>query len=681
MKKIACQTILVLFIFTLAIPPTGGHAQAPASACGSQPLCYEASDFTATITSFRTSTTTSNVKVIDTTIRFQNKTNQQLILGYVISSGIATDDRGNRLAVGGPNGTHGIGLVAGGNFEPKFVLRPGGYGDATFELLAQGWPKVVGFTHALDMTIDEINSYEGNQHTLGGEFPLHFQGLTNGAAGSAPSLGVLTNAAANGPCGLANAQGAAGKASSAVSNAANTLSSLGSIFGRKKAAQNANQVASAAAGCDPRVNTVASTAGTVMGAAANSGVQQPQQVVAANAQQQVAAANAVQMPIGTDAQAVLATTAAVAPSGAPGTPAGMAADAYSKTKLAQQMRRLGKKRAGQVGQQVAPTVAQSPQTPQDQTAQNLVAQQGSPAGQAPVGGDLQGAQLQEQNDPNVMAGAPRRAVSAGKYDILGVKLGMPGKEAAAILHAHGLQLAPETVRYDFLPNPLTYGVMGLNQIMVRNNGIRENSEKVYIMLTMPPNQQVVSKVSRVLMFSKETAPTSDGLVADLVKKYGPPSYDSHPANLYAAGYRELYWVDDANGNRQRNEVNPSGGYSDKVNNCRSIPSFAPSATSYPNDYAIEADPVRVKIRLEKGFDEEHRVQARCADMTMIYARLIYGYPIGISAPDVVGGLVVVVGSAPMDRMATEATHNYLMQAAQARDNRQKQAAQKNKPAL
>jgi hypothetical protein len=68
-------------------------------------------------------------------------------------------------------------------------------------------------------------------------------------------------------------------------------------------------------------------------------------------------------------------------------------------------------------------------------------------------------------------------------------------------------------------------------------------------------------------------------------------------------------------------------------------------------------------------------------MTMIYARLIYGYPIGISAPDVVGGLVVVVGSAPMDRMATEATHNFLMQAAQARDNRQKQAAQKNKPAL
>ena len=241
----------------------------PSGACGNQPLCYEASDFTATITSFRTSTTTSNVKVIDTTIRFQNKTNQQLVLGYVINSGIATDDRGNRLVVGGPNGTHGIGLVAGTNFEPKFVLRPGGYGDATFELLAQGWPKVVGFTHALDMTIDEINSYEGNQHTLGGEFPLHFQGLTNGAAGAAPALGALTSAAATGPCGLANAQGAAGKASSTVSNAANTLSSLGSIFGKKKAAQNANQVASAAAGCDPRVNTVASTAGTVMGAAAN----------------------------------------------------------------------------------------------------------------------------------------------------------------------------------------------------------------------------------------------------------------------------------------------------------------------------------------------------------------------------------------------------------------------------
>ena len=70
--------------------------------------------------------------------------------------------------------------------------------------------------------------------------------------------------------------------------------------------------------------------------------------------------------------------------------------------------------------------------------------------------------------------------------------------------------------------------MGLNQIMVRNNGIRENSEKVYIMPTMPPNQQVVSKVSRVLMFSKETAPTSDGLVADLVKKYGTAEFRFTP---------------------------------------------------------------------------------------------------------------------------------------------------------
>jgi len=682
MKKIVCQTITILFTLTLAILPNSGLAQTQGGACGNQPLCYEASDFTATITSFRTSTTTSNVKVIDTTIRFQNKTNQQLILGYVINSGIATDDRGNRLVVGGPNGTHGIGLVAGTNFEPKFVLRPGGYGDATFELLAQGWPKIVGFTHALDMTIDEINSYEGNQHTLGGEFPLHFQGLTNGAAGAAPALGALTNAAANGPCGLANAQGAAGKASSTVSNAANTLSSLGSIFGKKKAAQNANQVASAAAGCDPRVNTVASTAGTVMGAAANSGVQQPQQVVAANAQQQIAAANAGQMPVGADVQAALATTA-VAPASAPGTPAGMATEAYSKAKLAQQMRRLGKKQPAQPMQQPSQATQPLQQAMADQGSQNLVAQQSSPAGQAPapVGADLQGAQLQEQNDPNLMAGAPKKAVSAGKYDILGIKLGMLGKEAAAILHARGLQLAPETVKYDFLPNPLTYGVMGLNQIMVRNNSIRENSEKVYIMLTMPPNQQVVSKVSRVLMFSKETAPTSDGLVADLVKKYGSPSYDSHPPNLYAAGYRELYWVDDSGGNRQRNEVMPNGGYSDRINNCRSITSFAPSATSYPNDYAIEAAPVSVKVRLEKGFDEDHRVQARCADLTMIYARLIYGYPIGISAPDVVGGLVVVVGSAPLDRMATEATHNFLMQAAQARDNRQKQAAQKNKPAL
>jgi hypothetical protein len=316
------------------------------------------------------------------------------------------------------------------------------------------------------------------------------------------------------------------------------------------------------------------------------------------------------------------------------------------------------------------------------TAFGASAQQGSRPAPAkhPASGDLQGATLEEPvEDP--LAGAPKTAASAGKYDILGIRIGMPGKEAAAILRGRNqYQMTPETVKYDFLPAPLMYGVSAVNQIFVRSGGKSPaGAEKVYLMLTMPPSQQIVSKVSRFLMFTKESAPTSDGLVADLVKKYGRPSYDSHPANLYTAGYRELYWVDDAQGNRQ-NEAIQGGSFSTRVNNCRSITTFSPSTVTY-NDSGIEADPVHVKLRLERGYSEQYGAIAQCADMTMIYAKILYGYPIGVSSPDVAGGLIVVIGSAPLDRMATDATHNYLTQAAKSRDMRQKAEAQRNKPAL
>jgi hypothetical protein len=295
---------------------------------------------------------------------------------------------------------------------------------------------------------------------------------------------------------------------------------------------------------------------------------------------------------------------------------------------------------------------------------------------------MQGAQLQEQANPDVTATAPTKAVSAGKYDIIGIHLGMPVKEAAAILRSHGLQMAPDTIKYDFLPQPLIYGVKAINRVLVSHSGAQPGAEMVYIMLTMPPSQQVVSKVSRFLMFTKDTAPTADGLVADLVKKYGKPSYDSHPPNLYYAGYRELYWVDDAQGHRL-NVTEPNGTYSAKVANCRSMPTFAPSATPSPTDYDVAVDPVRVKFRLEKGFAENFSsaMMADCASMTMIYARIIYGYPIGVTTPDLAGGLVVVIGSGPLDRSATDATRNYLINAVKLRDAQRRQAAQKNKPAL
>jgi len=194
----------------------------PPSACGAQPFCYDTPHFAATITSFRTSTV-NGYKIIDTSIRFQNKTDQPLVLGYVNQSGFATDDRGNRSIVGGPNGYRGIGLVVGNNFDPKLIVRALSSGEAQFELVLQGAPQIIGLHHVLDITVAEIKTLEGNQHMLDGEFPLHFEGLTNGVS-----------------------QGG-GVIAAAPASAASAISSLKSIFGKKKGVQNAAAVANSAA--------------------------------------------------------------------------------------------------------------------------------------------------------------------------------------------------------------------------------------------------------------------------------------------------------------------------------------------------------------------------------------------------------------------------------------------------
>ena len=250
-------------------PDPNAAQQAPAAPpqiCGNTAYCYESNDFAATITSFRITTDAAKRQILDLSIRFQNKTNQQLVLGYVNASGNASDDRGNRLVPWGPNASRGLGLVYGATFDPKFVVRPAGFGDAQLEFYPQGYPQVVGFTYTLDLSIAEINTFEGNQHTLGEEFPLHFQGLRNGSASVSPGFspgatfgqassyvqGGMGNAMSN-PCAAVGSAGT--QVASTVSNAANTISSLGSLFKKKKNAPN-GQTASIP-GCDPNATPAA----------------------------------------------------------------------------------------------------------------------------------------------------------------------------------------------------------------------------------------------------------------------------------------------------------------------------------------------------------------------------------------------------------------------------------------
>jgi hypothetical protein len=291
-----------------AIPAVAAQGQPQAqSACGNQPLCTDTPDFTATVTDFRM-TNTNGIKVMDVSVRFQNKTSDTLILGYEDRSEMAMDEQGNRYAPNPwGNAYRGIGVVSGNNMDPKFALRPGSWGDASFELVWRpGAQDPIGSTFEYALSVREINTLAGNQHSLGGEFPLHFQGLANGVRGVSPgysgSASVGSSVFASGqslpPCGaagaLSNAAGVASgtgnqtatNAASQVSNAASTISSLGALFRRKQAASTTTTVTSNGAPCaQAQTSTTTTTvvpAAVVNGTPANANVRPATPSVAAS---------------------------------------------------------------------------------------------------------------------------------------------------------------------------------------------------------------------------------------------------------------------------------------------------------------------------------------------------------------------------------------------------------------
>jgi hypothetical protein len=284
------------------------------------------------------------------------------------------------------------------------------------------------------------------------------------------------------------------------------------------------------------------------------------------------------------------------------------------------------------------------------------------------------------------------AASAPHYDVVGFKLGMSGKEAAAALKAHGkLQIKPETVKYDVLPWPLMYGVFAGSQELLRGGPpIIPNTEKIYLMLTMQPNPQLVSRISRYVTFSKETAPTQEVLAAELIKKYGAVSFDQGPDWFRSAGHRAMVWVDDPQGNRVKGmksiqEIVHTKNGDSTIQNCMYTAStFSQPGAVQPNAISandIQADLYAMKSRLEKGYDLGEQGSKTCPDYTIIHARLFRAAELGVSSNEVVGVLLVNIGSQPLDRSATDATHDLLVRADKARKAKEKGAAQKNKPAL
>lgn len=184
---------LTLYLLSAALlPALPAAGQTPS--CAGLARCTEVASFTATVTDFRTSTR-DRYKVITATIRFQNKLNRPLILGFVEGSGVATDDQGNRYQLYGDDAVRAMGIINRQGLDPKFVLEPGQASDARFELTWQARRSdIFGLSFVLELAVREISPIQGRQYRLGVEHALRIEGL--GDQPSAPAAPAVTAAPA-----------------------------------------------------------------------------------------------------------------------------------------------------------------------------------------------------------------------------------------------------------------------------------------------------------------------------------------------------------------------------------------------------------------------------------------------------------------------------------------------------
>jgi hypothetical protein len=145
----------------------------------------------------------------------------------------------------------------------------------------------------------------------------------------------------------------------------------------------------------------------------------------------------------------------------------------------------------------------------------------------------------------------KMAASEGFVDMLGIKPGMTGEQATAVLKAVNPNMKIEILRsqanWDYLagltddsrtdPKKLwAYGIQAIAP--ATGSGVPET---IFVSLTAPPNPPLVYGVARTAVtFRQGAMPTIENLVAGLRKKYGEENY-------YEPTGVELQWVFDTQG--------------------------------------------------------------------------------------------------------------------------------------
>ena len=191
-----------------AAPPAPAAPQV--DACAGLQRCYDAGPFVAEIVQVTPSITkaTYNWHVMTMSIRFRNKTNAPLALGYIARSGALVDNFSNRYVPSNPDDSRGIGKVDATKADPQFTLQPGEARAATFmqarELRETNKPMGQTFTFNLSIAQLEV-LYNGQQIRTTREHSLTFADWSIAAAAAPPVSSGTTAPVPGAPAGPAPA--------------------------------------------------------------------------------------------------------------------------------------------------------------------------------------------------------------------------------------------------------------------------------------------------------------------------------------------------------------------------------------------------------------------------------------------------------------------------------------------
>ena len=205
-------------------------------------------------------------------------------------------------------------------------------------------------------------------------------------------------------------------------------------------------------------------------------------------------------------------------------------------KAAEQAQQKRQQQQQQSGQQRQPRTQQQPQA--QQSSQPQQQPKYKPGGGTPL---LPNVKPQPSQDFGTPEGTAKIAAKAGFLDVVGIKLGMPAKEAMDALKGYNAGFKPTAntlYEYEALP-----GVVMTPELVAPNPAGPTASAGDYfnLFVTYAPNEAFLWGIVRNLGFGRQdNRPTVENTLAGLRKKYGPES-------TRQPGGERLIWIYDAQG--------------------------------------------------------------------------------------------------------------------------------------